>query len=155
MEELRMCKDCKQCKPRSEFYSVRDKKTGEMVPGNKIYCKECSKKRVREWMGSTEKGNACKLRLNANELARVHAWRQRFLDTYGGKCSCCGESERAFLCIDHINGGGAKEQREMGRKKMFQAAVAEGPASGRYRILCRNCNAAMAELGYCPHSRKV
>jgi hypothetical protein len=30
--------------------------------------------------------------------------RVAFLAMYGDKCECCGEKERAFLCLDHKKG---------------------------------------------------
>ncbi len=73
---------------------------------------------------------------------------------YGGslpKCACCGETLIEFLSIDHINGGGNKERKEMGntydhiRRNNFPPG---------YRVLCMNCNFALGHFGYCPHQVK-
>ena len=71
------------------------------------------------------------------------------LVTYGGKCSCCGETDWNVLDIDHVNGGG-KEHREsakiVARLKEYLAEY----KSGKYQLLCANCHRRKTakELGY-------
>lgn len=53
---------------------------------------------------------------------KYHAWAKRskeklkneVFEIYGNKCSCCGETERLFLTIDHVNGGGNAHRRKVG-----------------------------------------
>src|SRR5262245_66611093 len=40
-------------------------------------------------------------------------YRQEAFDAYGGYCWCCGEEDYEFLTIDHPNGGGRKERKEL------------------------------------------
>src|SRR6266496_3442368 len=42
------------------------------------------------------------------------ALRREVLDHYGGVCVCCGETQLAFLSLDHKNGGGTRHRRELG-----------------------------------------
>jgi 5-methylcytosine-specific restriction endonuclease McrA len=72
---------------------------------------------------------------------------------YGGKCACCGESNSAFLCIDHIDGKG-NEHRRANRlscgERTYQWIKGHNYPSG-FQILCWNCNAAKHFRGHCPH----
>src|ERR1019366_4483037 len=58
-----------------------------------------------------------------------------FIAAYGGKCACCGETERIFLTIDHIGGGGAEHRRQFGgqNKKVLQDIKAQGWPQEGYR----------------------
>lgn len=70
---------------------------------------------------------------------------------YGGRCSCCGESEIAFLALDHINGGGNKHRQEVGRKMYLWARKNNYPKI--LQVLCHNCNQAKHIYGKCPHKK--
>lgn len=73
---------------------------------------------------------------------------------YGDKCTCCGEAERVFLTIDHINNDGAEHRRSlknMGGSPFFEWLVKNNFPSD-FQILCRNCNwGKYANSGICPH----
>lgn len=81
------------------------------------------------------------------------ALKQQVMDAYGGRCTCCGESNLIFLAIDHINGGGALERRRKGRNgggsRIYMRLRREGWPEG-FQVLCFNCNWAKANGG-CPH----
>lgn len=80
--------------------------------------------------------------------------RLQVLEHYGGNpptCSCCGERQIVFLCIDHIGGGGNKQKRSI-RKTLANWIYSNGFPSG-FRVLCWNCNSAMGILGSCPHQK--
>jgi hypothetical protein len=69
-------------------------------------------------------------------------------------CTCCSESRIEFLAIDHVEGGGNQHRKAIGLSggHGFYAYLArEGFPSG-YRVLCHNCNSAIAKHGYCPHT---
>lgn len=64
--------------------------------------------------------------------------RQRVLDKFGGKCAHCGFDDPRALQIDHVNGGGKKEIKEIGQ---YACQVkARNDSSGAYQLLCANCN---------------
>lgn len=61
---------------------------------------------------------------------------------YGTECAACGVSQFEFLCLDHINGGGKKHQREVGRGSAFYKWVLESNFPTGFQVLCQNCNFA-------------
>ena len=77
---------------------------------------------------------------------------------YGHKCVCCGETEAAFLTIDHIHNDGAEERRRIhgssraSSPKFYRMLRNQGWPRDRYQLLCYNCNCAKAHGG-CPHQR--
>lgn len=87
--------------------------------------------------------------------------RQDVVTAYGGKCECCGETEMAFLTLDHINGGGRAERerggdrgQKIGGEAIYSRLRREGYPPG-FRILCWNCNAATHFAGgVCPHQQR-
>jgi RNase P subunit RPR2 len=65
------------------------------------------------------------------------------LDFLGGKCVKCGFSDYRALQIDHVNGGGVKEQRERTTNRFsYHKEVMDSftKKEGKYQLLCANCN---------------
>lgn len=59
----------------------------------------------------------------------------------GCKCKRCGNDDWMVLQIDHVYGGGNKEQKENKRPsspKIYQEHITKTP--NKYQILCANCN---------------
>lgn len=67
-------------------------------------------------------------------------------------CACCGENKMEFLTINHINGGGHKHQREIGRGQLYQWLIKNHFPEG-FNVLCWNCNCSLGKYGYCPHTK--
>jgi len=57
----------------------------------------------------------------------------------GGKCATCGESRPPVLSVDHINGGGNMHRKSLrrDRRKYYKDILSD--ESGRFQILCMNC----------------
>ncbi len=95
--------------------------------------------------------------LNTRKRAQRDALRLEVLHAYGGVCACCGESEVAFLCIDHVHGGGNKHRRELkesGRSgSLYYWLRSTGYPEG-FQVLCHNCNFAKGYNGVCPHQKQ-
>ena len=74
------------------------------------------------------------------------------INTYGGKCTCCGESELSFLTIDHINNDGKQERQIMGESYTFYRNLIKRGFPNNVQVLCRNCNwGKYVNRGICPH----
>jgi hypothetical protein len=84
---------------------------------------------------------------------RADELRQQIIDAYGGKCTCCGESELVFLTIEHLNGDGRKHRGNRNRYMVYKDIVEEG-FPDKYTILCMNCNFARRWGRTCPHQLK-
>jgi hypothetical protein len=69
---------------------------------------------------------------------------------YGNKCDYCGEQEEIFLTIDHIDGGGEKHRKKIGRKINRWLVSRKFPKG--FQTLCFNCNwGKHINGGICPH----
>ena len=150
--ETRKCKRCGEVKENDQF---RFNKTLGTI-GN--ICKDCRRKRDAERRAAEpEKFRAAWNKWSeANpgrqrELSRLHDQRLResVIGAYGGECSCCGERERDFLTIDHINGGGTQHRKQV-HGKVYAQLRRDGFPPG-YRVLCWNCNWAFRLMDACPH----
>jgi hypothetical protein len=85
-------------------------------------------------------------------LAKVWA---EAIAVYGDHCVCCGETERAFLTFDHINGGGRKERMALGIRTSMLYALRKLNFPTTLQMLCWNCNAAKSYDGSCPHKHAL
>lgn len=96
--------------------------------------------------------------------AANRAWYARLkaevLVAYGGRCSCCGESNPGFLTMDHIHQDGHLERttgtsgtRQGGSgSALYTQLKKAGFPQGRHQVLCWNCNCGRATNGgVCPH----
>ena len=76
------------------------------------------------------------------------------IQAYGGACACCGERRLEFLQIDHVDTPGHIERADAKAKglpvHLYVRLKKLGYPSG-FRVLCANCNMALAFYGYCPH----
>lgn len=91
-----------------------------------------------------------RLKYPARYLASQHKSRQALKDSMfaalGTRCTCCSETVKLFLTLDHIGGKTTNSwYRYMltGRRK--------GWPKDQYQMLCFNCNAGKADTGICPH----
>jgi len=80
--------------------------------------------------------------------------RKEVLFHYGGKCVCCGQTEMAFLVVDHTEGDGCIHQTPKGTRycgaQLYRWLKRNGFPEG-FRVLCADCNTAMSIYGQCPH----
>jgi hypothetical protein len=137
---------CKKCQVElSEVNwvkSLRDK--------NCQICKSCHLEKGREWRRTNkEKSNSYSTKAYYKDPKahhkRVRVTRARVrLQTvvaYGGKCNHCGISDIDVLDLDHIENDGAKERKEnLFAYNLYRKLKKEGFPTGRYQILCKNCN---------------
>ena len=117
-----------------------------------------SKNNARVWYGHN-KERALRQQRNHNKAL----WAE-FLSHYGSACGCCGETEPAFLTMDHIHNDGAKKKRELSRGKgqfahrsistyrlILDLKRRQWPTN-EVQVWCMNCNLGKRRLGYCPHA---
>ncbi len=94
-------------------------------------------------------------KIGAYERAKSRDIKQRVIDAYGGCCVCCGETEFAFLTVDHVFGGGNQE-RKAGLCKIYRKLVKEDFPKDLYQLMCMNCNWAKGHYdGICPHQKQI
>lgn len=111
MTKTKACPKCKKRKNRSLFYSLIGRY------GNiSSWCKLCHRKHINK--------------MNNNK-------RIKSVEYLGGKCYICGFGDWRALQIDHIKGGGSKENRTIGPGGI-QDRVLQGKKG--YQLLCANCN---------------
>ena len=123
------------------------------------------KAKQKEYQERYKAKNADRVKANSQKYRDTH--RQQLRDTanlktrmlklevianYGCACTCCGESNPAFLTIDHINGGGMKDRAsDHGGWRFYTRLKKLGFPKDKYQILCYNCNLAKGFFGACPH----
>lgn len=129
---------------------------------------EKRKARLREWYARTKSKRRFQNRTNANrryaenpEKHRQRAkedrnkLRDEFLTEYGGKCQCCGEIEKIFLTLEHINRDGKAHRDSVSGGHTSTGILRDlkrrGWPKDNYELLCFNCNRASWILGVCPH----
>lgn len=79
--------------------------------------------------------------------------RETVFSHYGNSCACCGETEPAFLTIDHILNDGKLDRgnSERGGHGLYRKIIRE-EFPNTYQILCWNCNCGKHKNnGICPH----
>jgi len=97
--------------------------------------------------------SAYKHQTKRNEIVRNKSkeMRKTFLEMYGNKCACCGETTYEFLTLEHKNGQrGIEKSRKKSGKHSYAIAIREYRPD-LYEILCWNCNCSKGRYGYCPH----
>lgn len=88
-----------------------------------------------------------------------NALKEEVFSYYGGwKCACCGETEKSFLTIDHMENNGSKLRREgiHGHSTQFYRWLKKSGFPPEFQVLCMNCNfGKRMNNGICPHQVKV
>lgn len=100
-------------------------------------CDDCRRK-------TSERNNASNLAIRADVLS-----------LYGGKCTCCGETEDHFLSLDHVNNDGGKLRKMKDPNHgggLYRYALKEKRSD--LQLNCHNCNFAKGRYGICPHEAK-
>jgi len=158
---MKTCATCSLEKPISDFYLVKGRP--------RKHCKECTKQHMRN-KHHTHYKHIPEFRERVRRYGREHHHlnkeannkrisenhrkeRNLCIQHYGPDCKCCGESRYEFLAIDHINGGGRKHRKVIGGK-LARWLVRNGLPEG-FRILCHNCNMALGQYGFCPHTKII
>jgi hypothetical protein len=93
------------------------------------------------------------------QIVKMRRYRQsvkdRCFEAYGGYvCTCCKETEKTFLCLDHINNDGHKHRKEIGFRGgigIYLWLIQNNFPPG-FQVLCFNCNQSKRlNGGICAH----
>ena len=142
----KVCPECNKEKAKSDF--CKDSKAKD---GLRRICRDCTGKREKRRYSDFSDERKEKIKVYHRELR--NKTRIKIIDTYGGKCACCGETNHKFLAIDHKYGNGNKMRREKVHPKGpgFYFWLMRNNYPDDFQILCHNCNMAKAFYGKCPH----
>jgi len=77
----------------------------------------------------------------SKKARRLRRRRLECIEQYGGKCTCCGEDNWAFLEFDHINNDGKQHRKEAGVSNMPRW-LTRNSFPDSIQLLCSNCNKA-------------
>ena len=94
----------------------------------------------------------CEPCFREREDLRRRALKAEVFAAYGGRCVCCEETIHDFLTIDHTQGyhnGHTGEPRS--GIPLYAWLKRHGFPQESFRLVCFNCNQAVARLGRCPH----
>ena len=76
---------------------------------------------------------------NAKNRARAKKYKLQAFVLLGSKCARCGIADSRVLQIDHVNGGGSREKKEIGHGScLMYLRVLKTPEL--FQLLCANCN---------------
>jgi hypothetical protein len=71
---------------------------------------------------------------------------------YGDRCACCGETESAFLTVDHVNRDGAEHRKDKNAARDIYSWIVLNDFPDDFQLLCFNCNCGRERNGgVCPH----
>lgn len=153
-EGLKHCEECDLDKEISEYYVVKIKsKVDEGIFFKYLdrICKGCrTAHQLRRYHGGVRE----------KILIKKAAIKDAVFMAYGGYvCACCGETEKLFLQIDHINNDGGQFRK---RLRTNAKHTASGSLTYKWlfdhnfppgvQVLCSNCNhGKRMNGGVCPH----
>ena len=83
--------------------------------------------------------STCYICAQSARTTRQSTIRLLAIQKLGGACKHCGFSDIRALQIDHINGGGVKERKELGSEGACKLVIS-GQDNNMYQLLCANCN---------------
>ena len=172
-------KSCNKCHEKYRqnriIYSQHQKEKG-LCPGcskpvkDTVYCTDCSQHASAVTIAKYYNRKSSKLcvgcgkpstTFRCSNCAEIHKKRSKeqwknnrliIINHYGGKCNCCGESNPAFLEIDHIHGGGGQHRKIIGGH--ITSWVIQNNFPDTLRLLCANCNRGTSRYKVCPHHQK-
>lgn len=133
---------CSSCQQRWLDYQAK-KRSRNKTSGTCLYCSNTAIPSKR-WCAVCETKRKTKSQLN----------RDIVYDHYGRICRCCGESEIAFLTIDHTNNDGCNQRRQHKCRDIYRWII-KNNFPPDLQVLCYNCNCGKARNGgICPHQEK-
>lgn len=151
------CNDCRRVYARDAYRRKRDAMSKDEY---RAYREEINRRHKRNRDRRISQMSAIELAAFKNEVnrgntERRYAAKEAAYEAYGGYvCACCGETERAFLSIDHINNDGAEHKRQNNIRtgeQMYRWLGRNNYPDG-FQVLCMNCQWGKRNNGgVCPH----
>lgn len=121
--------------------------TNPRVP-NDPYCRSCKNARGRAYRRALKDRPEAMAEKQRRDREARRAIYDRALAACGDQCVCCGEKEKAFLTIEHTEGGGTKLRGNNPYAEYRRIIRTNGKGC---TVLCANCNMAKERPGGCPH----
>jgi hypothetical protein len=119
---------------RKEYYKKNRK---SILKKYRVYDKK--RMATKEWKDYHKKYYENNKEYFKEYMAGVHIEEKRkVFEHYGNKCVLCGQDNKDFLTIDHINGGGNEHRKEVGSNIYYWLVKNDFPEG--FRVLCYNCN---------------
>lgn len=159
----------------NKYYELKSKgicprcKTNKLANG-KSRCENCLKIELERFYAKRNNGlcarcgnesikmlcETCSKLRNGKNKQKLKEIKNLIFDAYGSICACCGEDEKGFLSIDHVNNDGAEfRKKKPGFKKInynYYKWIVDNNFPKDLQLLCFNCNLGKAlNGGICPH----
>jgi hypothetical protein len=177
---MRTCRKCGVSKPLEDFVLVFPRPDQDFKKGERrqYRCRECYNRYNVEWRRiqgaryrdqqavryhnrmaakSPEDRAAYLLRHLKAKQVRYYQMKDEAYAAYGGYvCACCGETEKSFLSIDHVNNDGNEMRKIHGSSadKLYRGLKQNSYPSG-FQVLCMNCQwGKVKNNGVCPHEAR-
>ncbi len=124
-----------------KYYQTEKGKEKLKLAQKKYYQTEKGKMALKKYYQKYSKTNKFKKMMSKSLIKYNSNNRARAIEILGGKCVHCGFSDSRALQIDHINGGGCKENRKIGNTTVCRIIIRNPEESKlKYQLLCANCN---------------
>lgn len=162
----KICGGCRRSLPRDERHFGTESSTFDRLRSR---CRDCVSACKKDHYGRNKDRVRDRYRdyLAANR-ERIYAYnaawsrnrnrelRDEATKAYGGKCACCGETEPAFLQLDHIYNDGAADRKQFKTCTQLMISLrSKGWPKDRIQLLCANCNfGKLMNGGTCPHQER-
>ena len=149
---------CKQCirKAASAWMNAHYQDVAEKYNTQRRFNRSLKKEKINEYRRKRYRESALVRAGIAASRTRNRALRARYrsdvVNAYGGRCTCCGESESTFLTLEHKNRDGSQHRVLRGDGVWLDVIRLGFPE--RFTILCMNCNWAERHGQPCPHKTR-
>jgi len=152
-----LCKRCSKKRSKTEQLTWKQRVAnglcgvcGKRLLANssKTRCVICIYKH-NKWYASSD--------LRKRRIKNDRLLRNQILKHYGGRCTCCGETEKTFLAIDHIYGKGNAHRKQINKisGQSYYKWIIEQNFPDYLQVLCYNCNMSKyLNGGICAHKSK-
>jgi len=148
---------CKQC-----IRDAANKKNARIQRQHPRYCPSCKTRKLAKFsqICASCRKNGVRKAIRYTTKAESKRYRDKLKNDvfqhYGGmRCECCGETEPAFLSIDHINNDGSwhRKSAKVGSGSALYYWLRKNNYPPGFRVPCMNCNLGRRH-GICPHKKE-